>query len=366
VRIISDMPDRPRTRAGQGGLAVRRDILTRVLLLTVLLLASACQTTGSGANEPDADVPMRRLAAPRGSFAGVAWLPDGRLYFGWAVEAGGDPEIWRIPAAGGAAQRLWLPNQPGCRRTRYLRVATLPDGRLGLTRLCSKAPPPTGDTGAVDPRTSTYLPLAPLEDLNPSGVTWRKNLRSGFLSRTSGSCAGIAALTHDGPQRWPTPAAMDGRTWELDGYVFAAGDVYCAGQGRADLPLLSPYETALYFVASPDSVGVDEAIRREETPWRLYRWAVSGDRPTGQPEELTGDLGKPFGLAISPDGRTLAFAGQHDRKYGLWRVDSATGAVRRLAGGKFVSASFSPDGRQLAAVFQQDADHGFLEVLDLP
>jgi len=134
----------------------------------------------------------------------------------------------------------------------------------------------------------------------------------------------------------------------------------------AHLPVLSPDETALYFVASPDSVGVDEAIRREETPWRLYRWAVSGDRPTGQPEELTGDLGKPFGLAISPDGRTLAFAGQHDRKYGLWRVDSATGAVRRLAGGKFVSASFSPDGRQLAAVFQQDADHGFLEVLDLP
>jgi hypothetical protein len=340
--------------------------LTLAVPLALLLAVSACRTSGSGSPEPEPDVPMRRLAVPAGSLASVAWLPDGRIYLGRAAEAGGDPELWGVPAAGGAAQRLRPPDQPGCRRTRYLRAATLPDGRLGLTRLCSKNPPLTGDTGALDPRTSRYEPLAALGDLNPSAVAWRKDLRSGFVSRTSGACAGIAALTPEGPQRLPAPVTLDGRTFPLDEFVFAAGDVYCAGWGRADLPVLAPDDRALYFLASPDSVGVDDVVEREETPWRLYRWALSGDRPTGQPEELTGGLGKPLGLAISPDGRALAFAGQRDGEYGLWLVDTASRAVRRLAGGKYVSASFSPDGRQLAAAFQQDVDHGFLQVLDLP
>ena len=129
--------------------------------------------------------------------------------------------------------------------------------------------------------------------------------------------------------------------------------------------MLSPDERWLYFVASPDSMGIDGAVRREETLWRLYRWAQSGDRPTGQPEELASGLGKPLDLEISPDGRTLAFAGQREGSYGLWRVDTTSRAVSRIASGKYASVSFSPDSRQLAAVFQQDGDHCFLEMLNL-
>ena len=121
----------------------------------------------------------------------------------------------------------------------------------------------------------------------------------------------------------------------------------------------------LYFLASPESQGVSGTERREETPWRLYRWALSGTEPTGQPAELAAGLGKPLDLAVSPDGRALVFAGQRDSAYGLWRVDPATGQVRRLATGKYVSASFSPNGRQLAAVLQRDGDHAVLQVLTL-
>jgi hypothetical protein len=242
----------------------------------------------------------------------------------------------------------------------------MPDGRLGLTRFCSRDPQPTLETGALDPATSRYVPLAALDSVNPSAVTWRKDLRSGYLSRTSGSCAGIAALTPAGVQRWREPVTLDGRSWELDGYVRARGTLDCAEWGRADLPVLSPDGKWLYFVASPESVGVSGDVDREETPWRLYRWALSGDEPTGQPEELAAGLGKPLDLAISPDGRALAFAGQRGKSYGLWRVDTASHEMRRLADGKYVAASFSPDGRQLAAVFQQDGDHGLLRVLDLP
>jgi Tol biopolymer transport system component len=47
-------------------------------------------------------------------------------------------------------------------------------------------------------------------------------------------------------------------------------------------------------------------------------------------------------------------------------VDTATGAVRRLARGKVTAAAFSPNGRQLAMIFQQDGDHCHIYVLDLP
>ena len=95
-------------------------------------------------------------------------------------------------------------------------------------------------------------------------------------------------------------------------------------------------------------------------------WVLSGDSPTGQPEELAAGLAKPLALALSPDGRTLVFSGRRDGAYGLWRVDPASGELSRLAAGKYLSVSVAPDGRQLAAVFQRDVDHGGLQVLTLP
>jgi len=306
---------------------------------------------------------MHRLAAPAGHLFGTAWLPDGRIYFGRATDAGGQPETWRIPASAGGAERLRPPSVPTCRFTEFLHVTALPDGRLGLTRFCHGATPDRDaiDTGALDPRTSRYERLAPLGDTNPSAVTWRAGLRTGFVSYSSAICASLAGLTGKGPQRLPGPLTLDGRTWRLDEDVFAPGDTDCTGRGRADLPVLSPDGRLLYFVASPASVGVSGTTRLD-VPWNLYRWS----QPGGHPKPLLRDLGTPVGLAISPDGRQLAVAGQRDGEYGLWLVDSSTGSARKLAAGKLVDPSFSPDGRRLAAIFRQDGDHAFLQVLDLP
>jgi len=320
---------------------------------------SACDVGGNGS--PDGEASTRRLAAPTGTLFNVAWLPDGRIYFGRAVDAGGRPETWRIPASGGTAEQLRLADQPGCRLTKYLRVAALPDGQLGLARFCSKDPPLATDTGAVDPRSGRYQPLAPLGDLNPSAVVWRKGLRSGFISYTTGTCAGLAPLSRRGPQRLPGPVTVDGRSWRLDEDVFAPGGADCTDRGRADLPVLSPDERLLYFVASPESVGVTGRARTT-VPWNLYRWPLTG----AQPQELTRGLGQSVGLAISPDGRALVFAGLRDGDFGLWLVDSSTRQVRRLAGGRFVSCTFSPDGRQVAAIADKDVDHSHLDVFDLP
>jgi Tol biopolymer transport system component len=108
-------------------------------------------------------------------------------------------------------------------------------------------------------------------------------------------------------------------------------------------------------------------VEREETPSRLYLPVGAGERSTHrQPEQLATGLGKPLDLAVSPDGASLVFAGQRDQAYGLWLVNPSTGGVRRLAGGKYMSASFSPDGTQVAAVFQQNSDRSQLQVLQLP
>jgi hypothetical protein len=90
----------------------------------------------------------------------------------------------------------------------------------------------------------------------------------------------------------PDPVTLDGKTWRLDEDVFAnATD--CSDRGRAVLPVLSPDERQLYFLASPESVGVSGSYAREETPWRLYRWTVADGRPSGDPQQVTPDLGKP-------------------------------------------------------------------------
>jgi len=337
-------------------------------LVAVLVAVAACG--GGTERRLDSDVPMRRVTAPMGDLFDLAWLSDDRLYFGRSVDPA-DAGTWRVPAAGGAGERLRLPDRPGCRRTEYFRVQPMPDGQLGLTRYCTTEYPEAADTpfatdtGVVDPRSVRFRPLAPLGDLNPVSVTWRRGLREGFVSYTTGSCAGMAPLTRQGPQRLPDPVTLDGRTWRLDEDVIGPG-IDCADRGRAVLPVLSPDERQLYFLASPESMGVSGSYAREETPWRLYRWTLTEGRPSGQPQQLTGDLGKPQDLAIAPAGRSLAFAGQRHGRYGLWLVDTSTGAARRLARGKIIAAAFSPDGHQVAMIFQHDADHCYLYVLDLP
>jgi hypothetical protein len=98
------------------------------------------------------------------------------------------------------------------------------------------------------------------------------------------------------------------------------------------------------------------ALPLDSGRWPTLRGPAAGDP---RPRQAAG-------LAIAPAGRSLAFAGQHHGRYGLWLVDTSTGAVRRLARGKILAAAFAPDGRMVAVIFQQDVDHCYLYVLDLP
>jgi hypothetical protein len=335
----------------------------RALLGVLLLVLAGCAPIGDG--QPKASVAMRQVRTPEGVLFGTAWLRDGWIYFGHqAGITDKDDQTWRVLASGGEPQRLGLPDRSGCRITEYLRADSLPDGRLGLARFCEAFAPgdPTRiDSGAFDPHTGRYEPLAPLGDVNPSKVTWRADLRSGYVSHTSGICAGLAPLTRRGAQRFPQPVTLQGRTWRLEDDVVLPADEDCSGRGRADLPVLAPDGSRLYFLGSPESMGVSGFARLDQ-PWSLYRWSPPG----GSPKLLLGGLNDPLGLAISPDGRALALGAKRHGRFGLWLVNTSDGSTNHLASGEFGGPSFSPDGRHLVGLLHRDTDHDELYVFDLP
>jgi len=329
-------------------------------LLAVAVTACSGIGLGGGAEEPP---PGRHVQAPEGDLTGAAWLPDGRIYFARSAGLGQGLRIWSVRPQGGDARQLRLPALRGCRRTQYLLPHPLPDGRLGLARLCETqdALKDHFDLVAVDPAGGDVERLARLGLDNPSSVTWQDDLRHGFVSFFSDFCGSIAAVTRAGVQRSAGPTSLDGHTWQLDQDFFEPGDADCTPRGRADLPALTPDGKRLAFLASPASAGVS-GWRRVETPWHLYL----RDLPDGQPRAVARGFVKPTGLAVAPDHRGVIIGGRHDGERGLWRVDLVSGALTPIARGNLFDPSFSPEGRHLIAVLRHDADHAELRVLDNP
>jgi Tol biopolymer transport system component len=329
-------------------------------LLAVAVTACSGIGLGGGRQEPP---PGRQVQTPEGNLTGTAWLPDGLIYFARSPGFGKALQIWSVRPQGGAARQLRLPALDGCRRTEYLLPHPLPDGRLGLSRLCETQDVLKDhfDLVAVDPASGTVERLASVGLYNPAGVTWQADLRHGFVAYYSSICGSVAAVTRAGVQRSAGPTTLDGHTWQLDQDFFEPGDTDCTPRGRANRPALSTDGKRLLFLASPASVGVT-GQGRIDIPWNLYL----RDLPDGPPRAVARGFVTPTGLAVAPDQRGVVVGGGHGGERGLWYVDLASGAVRPIGKGNLVDPSFSPDGRRLVAVLRHDADHAELRVLDNP
>jgi Tol biopolymer transport system component len=336
----------------------------RVVLGGLLALAvTACSGIGPGGGRQEPP-PGRHVQTPEGDLTGAAWLPDGRIYFARRTGGLGEgPQIWSVRPQGGDARQLQLPKVAGCRRTTYRLPHSLPDGRLGLSRLCETedALKDRFDLVAVDPASGAVEVLAPVGRDNPAGATWQRGLQRGFVAYFSDFCGSVAAVTRAGVQRSAGPTTLDGRSWRLDQDFFESGDADCTPRGRADLPALSADGKRLLFLASPESAGVG-GERRLEIPWNLYLQ----DLPDGQPRAVARGFVKPTGLAVAVDDRSVVVGGQRGGEKGLWRVDLATGKLGPVAKGNLFDPTFSPDGRHLVVVLRHDADHAELRVLDTP
>lgn len=345
---------------------MERNLLNRVVAAATsaaLLALSGCtlpwRANGSGTTRP----PGTRLDLPRGDLAAVAWLPDGYLYtLRQPPDVGTPTEIWRA-RPGQKASRLTLPGMEGCTRVDYLLPHALPDGRLGLARFC-QAEQSRIDLVAADPTSGRLEVLAPLGDVNPTGVTWHRDLTTGFVTHGSGICDGFAPLTRQGPGSFGAPVTLDGHTWALDEDFRRSGADDCRADGRAFAATLTPDGQRLLFLAVPQAQG-HSGQRRIDFPTSVW----VRDLPDGKPHVLARGFTTTTGMAIDPDGRHLAIAGRRGDQHGVWLVDTGTGATRTITGASLYGAVFSPDGRQLAALYRPGKYEDFdaqLWVFDAP
>lgn len=100
-------------------------------------------------------------------------------------------------------------------------------------------------------------------------------------------------------------------------------------------PVFSPDDQRIAFVRSR-SLGVDD----------VYVMPASG----GEPQRLTNDNARLFGLTWLPDGQSLVFASKRIGSFALWRVSVADGSLEDLgvSGDLVASPAVSPDGKLLA------------------
>ncbi|GHJ45464.1 hypothetical protein Cs7R123_28060 [Catellatospora sp. TT07R-123] len=331
-------------------------------------LALAACGHGGGAESPAAAAPAGTvLDAPAGWLSSPVWLADGYIYLLHGDPGyGPDTQLWRT-REGGKAERLNPPAEAGCEHTDYRNLQALPDGRLGLGRWCGMEDPRKDhfDLIALDPSTGKVEELAVLGGTPAGNVAWAPGLQTGYVAHSTAICAGIAGLSRDGAQRMPEPVTFDGHTWAVDFTWFRDAAAECTADGRADTPMLRKDGKSLVLFASPTSQGKSGNDRTGQ-PWNLYRWTPGA----GQPSAVVTGLGDPLGAWLDPDDRSVLVSARWQSKYGIWRVDLASGAVTEVSPGRSIGVTMSPDGGKIAAVFQPakgadyDIDHNELRVID--
>ncbi len=337
---------------------IRRPGLLAIAIIAGLALAVSAVLLGRQLLDRTAEVPMRRVPAPRGDYGWLAWLPNGWLIVRYELsdrEAGRSTwRLWRLHLDGSGLTPLPLDPDPTCRQTWFHNPTSLPDGRLGYEKNCLGLKDESGrlltedtrylmayevETGAVERLVAEQLTF-------PLGLwAWNPAMTRGLLGTGGSLCSSLAWLT---PTRIEYPAFVieeDGRSWPLDDY-FGDEDT-CTRDGRAGLPAWSPDGTTIAFLASPQSMGVDGFARLDQ-PWNLYLM----DPEEQQPRKVLADIKGPGGLAWSPDSQWLAFTGQRPwRGEGLWLFHPSTTTLHRIAQDeRLYAVAWSPDGQQVIAI----------------
>lgn len=316
-----------------------------VLVAGLVLLAASANLVACRASDESLLATPPDLIAPW-----VAPMEDGQIYLLRLINAGSSgEELWRTGPGRKAASRVPVDTSNLSCPLPYLSdLRKLPDGRLGAAAACFDDPHNlTYVTLAVAAAGVVATPLAPLTFSDD--VVWSADGRTGWISRNSRGCAGIAAMGLAGVEPFGDYTPSDLLPWKIDADFFGpTGENNCTARGRAAFPALTSDGEGLLFLASPASAGVspnDTGTGRDQLTWNLYRLDVK----SRSLEQLATGFSQPTGLAAG-DGGLILLSGARDGQQGIWRIDAGSGKVELRKTGNFGPPYLSPDQRSVIIV----------------
>jgi Tol biopolymer transport system component len=272
------------------------------------------------------------------------WSPDGRyIYFARGITSPYDMDIWRIPADGGALERMTNHHSrvayPAFLDPRTIvYTASRPDSGSGLYAMdIARRVPHLVSSGLEE-----YISIAASADgrrlaatvANPTTQLWTAPITDRVADEAAASRFAIPAV------RAATPRFAPGQLLFLSSKGGPAGlwrfkegvttELWHGGEGAV---LAAPS-------VSPDGQRIAFVVRQEEHG-RLYVMAADG---TGS-RRLTEALDARDAPSWSPDGEWIAVVASEGKEQALFKVPLDGGTPVRLVGGVNMNPIWSPDGK---------------------
>jgi WD40 repeat protein len=306
----------------------------------------------------EAEVAATQILLPAGlaKASSVFWFANDRIVVG-SLEAPAYP-IWYRPIEGAGWQQLALQKIPECTGRAYLPVATLPDGRLGIS--CPSSLQGTSTIHysmmAYDWESGILAPLLDTDVLPGSGsISWRPDMQRGIFS-TSGAYSTLYWLSMTGTQP-VTLTLTDGvRSWALPDSIRAEAqeraDMNQTGRelhqvGNVGAVRWSPLGDRIAFWATLETIGQPYELFRP-LAWDIYVMDAMNVRV----ERLVQGVYQAGALQWSSDGQWLAYttAAHGKQPQGLWLFSLQTHTSTLVREGHYTSIAWSPDGLDILAL----------------